>query len=80
MVDINKIFYKNDTTFTFEKYVTNMKRIFSILEKYEIPLYKEHTVVNLLDHITPTNNKLKTEVNICRSPHSSTFVKSSAYL
>ena len=30
--DLKKIFYKNETTFTFENYVTNLKRIFNMLE------------------------------------------------
>ena len=31
-VDLKKIFYKNETTFTFEKYVTKLKGIFNVLE------------------------------------------------
>ena len=31
-VDLKKIFYKNETTFTFEKYVTKLKGIFNMLE------------------------------------------------
>ena len=37
--DRKKILYKNETTFTFEKYVTNIKGIFNVLEKYGVPLY-----------------------------------------
>ena len=36
--DLNKIFYKNETTFKFEKYVTKLKRILNVLEKYGVPL------------------------------------------
>ena len=39
--DLNKIFYKNDTTFTFEKYVKNLKEIFNVLEIYGDPIYEE---------------------------------------
>ena len=35
---------------------------------------------HLLDHIMSPNTEVRTEVNICRSSHSSTFVKSSTYL
>ena len=47
--DLKKIFYKNETTFTFEKYVTNLKGIFNVLEKYGVPLYEENMVEHLLD-------------------------------
>ena len=75
---INKMFYKNEITFTFEKYVTKLKGIFNVLEKYDVILYTNHMVENLLDQITSPNTELKTEVKIRRSPHSSIFVKASA--
>ena len=37
--DVNKIFYNNDITFKFEKYVIKPKGIFNLLEKYGVPLY-----------------------------------------
>ena len=37
-------------------------------------------VEHLLDHIMSPNTELKTEVNICRSSHLSTFLKASNYL
>ena len=36
--DLRNIFYKNETTFTFEKYVTNIKGVFNVLVKYGVPL------------------------------------------
>ena len=78
--DLKKIFYKNETTFTFEKYVTKLKDIFDVLEKYGAPLYEEQMVKHLIDQIMPPNTELKTEFNICMSSHSSTFVKASTYL
>ena len=38
--DINKILYKSETTFIFEKYFTNFKGIFNVLEKYGVLLYR----------------------------------------
>ena len=38
--DLKKI-YKNETTFTFEKYVTKLKGLFNMLEKYGVPLCEE---------------------------------------
>ena len=64
--DLNKIFNKNETNFTFENYVTKLKGIFNVLEKYCVPLYKEQMVEHLLDQILSPNPELKTEVNIYR--------------
>ena len=79
-MDPNKILYKNETTFKFEKYVTKLEGIFNVLETYGVPLYEEQMFGHLLDHIMSRNKELKTEVNICRSSHSSKFVKASTYL
>ena len=68
-MDLKKILYKNEATFTFEKYVTNLKGFFNVLDKYGVPLYKEQMVDHLIDHIMSPNIYLKTEVNICRSSH-----------
>ena len=64
--DLKKIFYKNETTFTFEKYVTKVKEIFYVLDKYGVPLYEEKMVDHILDQIISPNIELKTEFNICR--------------
>ena len=53
--DLNNIFYKNETTFTFEKYVTNLKNILNMLEKYGVPLYEEQMVNHLLGQIVSPN-------------------------
>ena len=78
--DLNNILYNNETTFTLEKYVTKLKGIFNMLEKYGVTLYEDQMVEHLLNHIISPNIELKTEVSICRSSHSSTFVKASTYL
>ena len=53
--DLKNIFYKNETTFTFYKYVTKLKGIFNVLEKYGVPLYEEQMVEHLLDQIMSPN-------------------------
>ena len=55
-----KIFYKNETTFTFEKYVTKLRGIFNVLVKYSVPLYEEQMVEHLLDQIMSPSAELKT--------------------
>ena len=37
--DLKKIFYKNDSTLTFEKYITKLKVILNVLEKYRVFFY-----------------------------------------
>ena len=78
--DLKDILYNNETTFTLEKYVTKLKGIFNMLEKYGVTLYEEQMVKHLLNHIISLNTELKTELIICRSSHLSTFVKASTYL
>ena len=53
--NLKKIFYNNETTFTFENYVTKLKVIFDALEKYGVPLYADHMVEHLVDQITSPN-------------------------
>ena len=75
-----KKFYKNETTFTLDEYVKKIKEIFNVLDKYGAPIYKDHMVEHIIDQAMSPNIELKTEVNICRFLHSSTFVKYSMYL
>ena len=63
--DLKQIFYKNETTFTFDKYITKLKGGFNVLDKYGVPLYEEYMVEYILYQITSLNSELKTEVNIC---------------
>ena len=58
--DLKKIFYNNETTLTFEKYVTKLKGILNVLEKYGVPLSEEHMVEHLLDQIMEPNRALNT--------------------
>ena len=34
-----RLFYRNKTTFSFEKYATKMKQTFNFLDNYNVPLY-----------------------------------------
>ena len=79
-IDKIKIFYKNESTFTFDKYVIKIKGIFNMLNRYSVPLYGEQMMKHLQDQTMSLNTELKTVVNICRLLHSSTFIKSSTYL
>ena len=37
--DLKRLFYRNGTTFSFEKYVTKMKQILNVIDSYNVPLY-----------------------------------------
>ena len=72
--DLKRLFYRKNTTFTFEKYVTKMKQTFNV------PIYEEDKVSQLLNNINFPNKTLKTEVNICISSHSASFKIAFTYL
>ena len=78
--DLKGLFYRNETNLSFEKYVIKMKQTFNVLENYNVPLFEEDKVSQLLDKINCPNNDLKTEVNICRYSHSDSFDKASTHL
>ena len=78
--DLKRLFYRSESTFYLEKYVTNIIQIFNELGNYNVPLYEEYKVRQLLDNINCPNNNLKTGVNIFRSSHSASFKIASTYL
>ena len=51
-----------------------------MLEKYGVLIYGDKMIKHIIYHAMSPNTEFKTEVNICRSPQSSTFVKESTYL
>ena len=42
-----RIFYRNQPTFSFEKYLTNMIQTLNMLENYNVPLYEENKLRQL---------------------------------
>ena len=77
---IKRLFYRNKSTFSFEKYVTTMKQTFNVLENYNVSLHEEDKISKILDNINGPNNDFKTEVNIYRSGHSASSEKNPTYL
>ena len=41
---LKRLFYRNKTTLSFKKYVTNTKQTFNVIENYNVPLYEEDKV------------------------------------
>ena len=50
-VDLTKLFYRNESTFSFEKYVNKYLTIFNILKKDKFPIYEKDKVYYLLNKI-----------------------------
>ena len=73
---LTKLFYRNESTFSFEKYVTKHLTIFNILEKYEIPIKVDH----LLNKIQCSDKDLQTTIDICRLSHNNNFIQVSTYI
>ena len=46
--DLKSLFYRDETTFSFEKYVTKTKTKFYVLENYNVPLYEEDNIKEIL--------------------------------
>lgn len=77
--DLEKLFYRNESTFSFEKYVTKLQHIFNVLKQYKVPVYEEEQVNYLLDKINCPNDKIKREVSICRAQHKK-FVPAATFM
>ena len=78
--DLAKIFYCNESTFSFKKYVTKLLTIFNLLEKYNFPVYEKDKVNYLLNKIQCPDKDFQMTVSICRSSHSNNFIQASTYL
>lgn len=71
--DLDKLFFRNESTFSFEKYVTKLLDIFNIHELYRVPLYEKDKVDHLFNKINRPDNGFQMAVSIARSNHNETF-------
>ena len=78
--NIKLVHYKNETSFSFEKYSTRLKKSFSTLEQYGQPKSEREKVEILLDQINTSDQKLITVIGICRDRHANTFEEACTYL
>ena len=62
---LKKIHYYNESTFTFEKYVTRLKKNFNVLEKYSKKIEKDDKVEYLLNNCHCNDYEFQNEVTIC---------------
>ena len=78
--DLNNLYYRNEQSFPFEKFVTAMKACFDVLDRYGVPMHEEEKVNMLLSKIQTSSLELKTQISICRDSHSATFVTAITFL
>ena len=78
--DIKIIHYRNESSFSFEKYSTRLKSAFTTLATYNQPRSEIEKVEILLDQISTNDARLVTSIGICRDQHATTFEDACTYL
>ena len=78
--DIKIIHYRNESSFSFEKYSTRLKSAFTTLATYNQPKSEIEKVEILLDQINTNDTRLVTSLGICRDRHATTFEDACTYL
>lgn len=75
---VERLFYRSETSFTFEKFSTKLKAAFDTLDKYGEPKSDREKVAILLKKVT--NDKLNSAVTLCRQLHPEHFGDAVSYL
>jgi hypothetical protein len=78
--DITLVHYRNESSFSFEKYSTRLRKAFTTLRDYGQPKCEKEKVEILLDQITTNDQRLVSSIAICRDSHSDTFDNACTYL
>ena len=78
--NIRIIHYKNESTFSFEKYSTKLKKSFSTLEQYGQGKSEREKVEILLGQINTNDPQLIAAITICRDSHNTTFEAACTYI
>ena len=78
--DIKIIHYRNESSFSFEKYSTRLKKAFATLDQYGQPKNEKEKVETLLEQIHTSDTRLVTALGICRDGHSQTFESACTYM
>jgi hypothetical protein len=78
--DIKIIHYRNESSFSFERYSTRLKKAFATLAQYGQPRNEKEKVETLLDQIHTSDTRLVTALGICRDGHAHTFESACTYL
>ena len=78
--NIDQAFYKNESTFSFERYTTRLRHAFDILRQYNQPKSDREEVEILLKQINKNNTQLTACIQICCHRYSSNFNDAATYL
>ena len=78
--EIETLYYRNEHSFSFERYATKLKNCFDILERYKVPMHEEEKVNTLLNRIQTSSQDLKTEISICRNSHNKSFIEAVTFM
>jgi hypothetical protein len=78
--DIKIVHYRNESSFSFEKYSTRLKSAFTTLATYNQPKSEVEKVEILLDQINTNDARLVTSIGICRDQHATTYEDACTYL
>ena len=78
--DVKIVHYRNESSFSFEKYSTRLKSAFTTLSTYNQPKSEVEKVEILLDQISTNDPRLVTSIGICRDQHATTFEDACTYL
>lgn len=76
---LEKLYYRAEATFPFEKYVTTLTEIYNTCERYNQPMYESDKLKYLLNRCQNNHSDFKQEVNIARSS-CATFLEAVTYL
>ena len=76
----DQAFYKNESTFYFERYKTCLKHTFDTLQQYNQPKWDREEVEIILKQINTNNTHLTDCIQICRHRCSANFNNDATYL
>jgi hypothetical protein len=78
--DITLVHYKNESSFSFEKYSTRLRKAFTTLQDYGQPKCEREKVEILLNQINTNDQRLISSIAICRDSHANTYDEACTYL
>ena len=66
---LEKLFYRNEATFSFEKYITALNNVWNVHVRYGEPIYESDKVRYLLDKCQNNHQEFRQTLVLCRSQH-----------
>ena len=66
---LDKLFYRNEATFSFEKFITSLNNIYNVHVRYNEPIYETDKIRYLLDKCQNNHQEFRQTVVLCRAQH-----------